>query len=99
MKKETKKREGRGLADIQKMAERIFHHVEKGHLPTGYAVAMGSLIEIYAHNDFVHVWVLSSYPAAVEKLLACMVLHRRWHEENWMVKQIEQSEWAAVSGL
>lgn len=63
------------MADIQKIAERIFAHVKKGDLPSGYAVAMGALIEIYAHDDQVHTWVLEALPASVDKLLACMVRH------------------------
>ena len=35
------------MANIQQIAERIFRHVEVGHLPAGYALTMGALIDAY----------------------------------------------------
>lgn len=35
------------MANIQHIAERIFRHVEVGHLPAGYALTMGALIDAY----------------------------------------------------
>lgn len=35
------------MANIQHIAERISRHVEVGHLPAGYALTMGALIDAY----------------------------------------------------
>ncbi|MBU2750631.1 hypothetical protein HER14_06660 [Acidithiobacillus thiooxidans] len=80
------------MADIQKIAERIFAHVENGDLPSGYAVAMGALIEIYAHDEQVHAWVLEALPASVDKLLACMVRHGPLLNDHWIHAYLRQSE-------
>lgn len=80
------------MADIQKIADRIFEYVEKGDLPSGYAVAMGALIEIYAHDDQLHEWVLSVRPPAVDKLLACMVRHGPLENDDWIHAYIRQDQ-------
>ncbi|MBU2835249.1 hypothetical protein HF673_05475 [Acidithiobacillus thiooxidans] len=80
------------MADIQKIAERIFAHVENGDLPSGYAVAMGALIEIYAHDEQVHAWVLEVLPASVDKLLACMVRHGPLLNDRWIHEYLRQSQ-------
>lgn len=79
------------MANIQLIADRIFQYVEQNHLHSEYAVAMGALIEFYAHDDEVHAWMLSVPANAVDKLLACMVLHRAWHDESWIKDYIRDS--------
>lgn len=79
------------MSNIQRTADRIFHHVAQGHLHSDFAVAMGALLEIYAHDDDVHDWVLKVSPSAIDKLLACMVRHKTWHDDAWILDYIRDS--------
>ncbi|MHB8365583.1 MAG: hypothetical protein ACYDB0_01005 [Acidithiobacillus sp.] len=78
------------MANIQHIADRIFKHADAGHLPAGYALAMGALIDAYGvpparddDPDF-HVWVDSVSGSAVEKMIARMVRHGAWNDPGWL---------------
>lgn len=72
------------MANIQNIAERVFRYVELQFLSPVHAVAMGSLIDIYAHDDTVHQWVNRASPKQVDKLLAIMVEEHAWHNKTWL---------------
>lgn len=79
------------MANIQHIAERIFRHVDAGHLPAGYALAMGSLIDAYDDDPDFHEWADSVNGSAVEKLMACMVRKCAWHDMAWLREAIQES--------
>lgn len=45
------------MANIQHIADRIFKHADAGHLPVGYALTMGALIDAYDDDPDFHAWV------------------------------------------
>lgn len=63
------------MANLQRIADRIFHYVDRGFLPSQYGVAMGALVDIYNQDSFIHGWVNAANPSSVEKLIACTVRH------------------------
>lgn len=83
------------MANIQHIAERIFRHVEAGHLPAGYALTMGALIDAYGTppvrndepdhrlQDF-HEWVNHVPDSAIEILIARMVRKGKWNDPEWL---------------
>ena len=58
------------MANIQHIARRIFRHVDEEHLPAGYALAMGALIDAYDEDPDFHEWVDDVQGSAVEVLMA-----------------------------
>ncbi|WP_215876008.1 hypothetical protein HF292_009670 [Acidithiobacillus ferruginosus] len=78
------------MANLQHIADRIFRHVEAGHLAAGYALTMGALIDVYdADHDF-HAWVDVVPSSAVEKLLVCMVRAGTWEDPGWLAAWIKR---------
>lgn len=90
------------MANIQHIADRIFRHVDAGHLAAGYASAMGALIDAYGvplagglhpargdDPDF-HKWVDSVPGSAVEKLIARMVRNGAWSDPSWLREYIQE---------
>jgi hypothetical protein len=78
------------MANMQHVAERIFRHVDAGHLPAGYANCMGALIDAYGATpardddlDF-HEWADKVQGSAIEKLIACMVRQGSWDNPAWL---------------
>ncbi|MBU2853340.1 hypothetical protein [Acidithiobacillus ferriphilus] len=72
------------MANIQHIATRIFRHVDAGHLPVGYTLTMGALIDAYGDNPNFHEWVDAVPGSAVEKLIACMVRTGKWDDQEWL---------------
>ncbi|MBU2742414.1 hypothetical protein HAQ01_14030 [Acidithiobacillus thiooxidans] len=79
------------MANIQHIADRIFRHVDAGHLPVGYAIAMGSLIDAYDDDPDFREWMDDVNGCAVEKLIACMVRKGAWHNPQWLHTYILES--------
>jgi hypothetical protein len=78
------------MANLQHIADRIFRHVDAGHLVAGYSASMGALIDAYGvppardeDPDF-HAWVDAVPGSAVEKLLVCMVRNGKWGDPAWL---------------
>lgn len=63
------------MANLQRIADRIFHYVDRGFLSSQYAVAMGALVDVYNQDPIIHGWVNAANPSLVEKLIACIVRH------------------------
>ena len=72
------------MANIQHIAARIFRHVDAGHLPAGYTLTMGALINAYDDDPDFHEWADTVPGSAVEKLMACMVRHGAWDNPEWL---------------
>lgn len=79
------------MANLQHIAERIFRHVNAGHLTAGYATAMGVMIDAYDDDPDFHEWVNSVPGSAVEKLLACMVRHEKWDDPVWLREYVREA--------
>ncbi len=78
------------MANIQHIADRIFRHVDAGHLQAGYALTMGALIDANDDPDF-HEWVDGVPGSAVEKLIACMVRKGAWNNPEWLREYIREA--------
>ena len=85
------------MANIQHVATRIFRHVDAGHLPAGYALAMGALVDAYGvpparddDPDF-HAWADAVPGSAVEKLMACMVRQGKWGDSAWLREYVREA--------
>ncbi len=72
------------MANIQHIADRIFRHVDAGHLPAGYTLVMGAIIDAYGDSQDFHEWVDAVQGSAVEKLIACMVRKGKWNDPAWL---------------
>lgn len=80
------------MANIQHIADRIFRHVDRGHLSAGYALAMGALIDAYDDCPDVHEWTDDAPGSAVEKLIACMVRAGAWDDPAWLRESIQDAQ-------
>lgn len=72
------------MANIQHIADRIFRHVDAGHLSVGYALAMGAIIDAYDDDPDFHEWADAVQGSAIEKLIACMVRTGKWDDPVWL---------------
>ena len=86
------------MANLQHIADRIFRHVDAGHLVAGYAASMGALIDAYGVTpardedpDF-HAWIDAVPGSAVEKLLVCMVRAGAWEDPGWLAAWIQRDQ-------
>ncbi|MBU2761075.1 hypothetical protein [Acidithiobacillus sulfurivorans] len=84
-------RGGRLMANIQHIAERVFRHVDASHLPVGYALAMGSLIDAYDDDPDFHEWADSVDGNVVQKLIDCMVREGAWNDPAWLQAFIREA--------
>lgn len=80
------------MANIQNIADRIFRHVNEGHLQAGYALAMGAIIDADNENSVFHAWVNTVYDSAIEKLIACMVRKGAWDNPTWLLEYLQEME-------
>lgn len=80
------------MANIQHIANRIFRHVEAGHLVAGYALTMGILLEAYDDDPDFHEWADSVPGSAVEKLIATMVRIGKWDDPDWLREYVRARE-------
>lgn len=87
------------MANIQHVADRVFRHVEAGHLAAGYAKAMGALIDAYDDNPDFHEWADEVPGSAVEKLIATMVLHGKWNDLAWLMEYVRGSHPAREASM
>ncbi|MHB1632403.1 MAG: hypothetical protein ACYCQL_09370 [Acidithiobacillus sp.] len=78
------------MANLQNIAERIFRHVDAGHLPAGYANCMGALIDANSEDSDFHEWVGTVTASAVEKLIACMVRKGKWNDAAWLREYLQE---------
>lgn len=76
------------MANLQHIADRIFRHVDAGHLAAGYALSMAYLIDAYDDDPDFHEWADAVPGSAVEKLLACMVRKGKWGDPLWLTQYI-----------
>ncbi|WP_437559384.1 hypothetical protein [Acidithiobacillus sulfuriphilus] len=72
------------MANLQHIADRIFRHVDAGHLPVGYTLAMGALIDAYDEDPDFHAWADTVQGSRVEKLIARMVRQGKWDDPFWL---------------
>lgn len=79
------------MANIQHIAARIFRHVDAGHLPAGYALVMGALVDAYDDDPGFHAWADAVPGSAVEKLMACMVRQGKWGDSIWLRDYIKEA--------
>ena len=79
------------MANIQHVATRIFRHVDAGHLPAGYTLAMGALIDAYDEDPDFHEWADAVPGSAVEKLMACMVRQGKWGDPVWLQDYVREA--------
>lgn len=79
------------MANIQHIADRIFKHADAGHLPAGYALTMGALIDAYDDDPDFHAWVDSVPGSAVEKLIACAVRKGVWDHPDWLREYVREA--------
>ena len=79
------------MANIQHIARRIFRHVDEEHLPAGYALAMGALIDAYDDDPDFHEWVDDVQGSAVEVLIARMVRQGAWNDPDWLRETIQET--------
>ena len=79
------------MANIQHVATRIFRHVDVGHLPAGYALAMGALVDAYDEDPDFHEWADAVPGSAVEKLMACMVRQGKWGDPVWLRDYVREA--------
>lgn len=78
------------MANIQHIAERIFRHVNAGHLPAGYALTMGALIDAYNDDTDFHKWVDTETGSVIEKLITSMVRTGKWNDSTWLRETIRK---------
>ena len=78
------------MANIQQVAERIFRHVEADHLPAGYALIMGALIDAYNDDPNFREWVDGVTGSAIEKLIACAVRKSAWNNPGWLREYVRE---------
>lgn len=79
------------MANLQHIADRIFRHVDAGHLAAGYATTMGALIDAYDDDPDFHEWADSVPGSAVEKLIARMVRKGAWDDPAWLREYIREA--------
>ncbi len=79
------------MANVQHIATRIFRHVDAGHLPAGYALTMGVLIDAYDDDPDFHEWSDTVMGSAIEKLIACMVRTEKWSDPAWLRNYIREA--------
>lgn len=79
------------MANLQNIADRVFRHVDAGHLPAGYANCMGALIDADSEDPDFHKWVDTVSGSAVEKLIACMVRKGKWDDPAWLRDYIQEA--------
>ena len=79
------------MANIQHIADRIFRHVDAGHLTAGYALAMGALIDAHGEDPDFHEWADDVPGSAVEKLVARMVRQGKWGDPAWLREYIREA--------
>ena len=80
------------MANLQHIADRIFRHVDAGHLVAGYSASMGALIDAYDDDPDFHAWVDAVPGSVVEKLLVCMVRKGKWGDPAWLVTWIQRDQ-------
>lgn len=76
------------MADIQKIADRIFHYVDRNMLRPVYAVVMGALIDAYAQNKLFYEWILKATSNQVEILIRKMVCEKTWRNDQWLTDYV-----------
>jgi hypothetical protein len=79
------------MANLQHIAERVFQHVDAGHLPAGYALTMGALVDAYGDAPDFHEWAETVTGSAIEKLIACMVRKGKWDDPAWLRDYLQEA--------
>ena len=79
------------MANLQHIADRVFRHVDADHLPAGYALVMGALIDAYDDDPDFHEWADGVTGSAVEILIARMVRKGAWNDPEWLREYVRET--------
>jgi hypothetical protein len=84
-------RRNKFVANIQRIADSVFSHVDAGILIAEYALAMGALIDTYDDNPDIHAWVDNATGSAIYAMIDRMVQKRKWNNIAWLENYVRNT--------
>ena len=79
------------MANMQRIADSVFSHVDAGILIAEYALAMGALIDTYDDNPDIHAWVDNATGSAIYAMIDRMVQKRKWNNIAWLENYVRNT--------